>query len=219
MKNYIIYKLTFPSKKVYIGQTSNLTRRFYQYKAKQVKRQPFLQSCLEKYDWEDIIKEVLHTGLSKEQADQKEIELIALQSSNCVNIASGGKSGLCKSIVEFDLSGKLIKTWNNVLEICDHFSIAYSAANYIGEICRSSGKAKGNRYRDSLWLYKNLHDKGIKPQTSNFRALVYKMDENEQIIETFNSCKEAADKLGVSYMAVKQAIYRKQKCKGFHLKH
>lgn len=219
MKSYIIYKLTFPSKRAYVGQTTNINRRFAQYKSKLVKRQPLLQSCLEKYNWDEIKTEILHSNLSKEEADSKEIEEIAKISDNCANLASGGSSGLCKPIIQFDLKGSQIKTWNNVLEICDYLGVPYTRTVYIGEICRNSNKVAGNRYKNYLWLYKNLYDSGQRPILSRVNPLVYKLDEIGNTIETYISCYEAAEKLEVSYMAIKQAIYRNQKCKGFYLKH
>jgi len=77
MKSYIIYKLTFPNGKVYIGQSTNLTKRFKQYEKKQTKRQPLLHNTIVKYDWKEVIKEIIFAGLSKEDADNQEIRLIA----------------------------------------------------------------------------------------------------------------------------------------------
>jgi hypothetical protein len=94
MKNYKVYKHTFPNGKVYIGITS------YKYVSIRWKNgtgyisQPFMWNAINKYGWENIRHEVLFDNLTKEEAEQKEIELIAFYKSNQksfgYNIQSGG---------------------------------------------------------------------------------------------------------------------------------
>lgn len=90
---YSVYKHTSPSGKVYIGIT----------KQKPVKRwlhgkgyadQSYFYNAILKYGWDNIKHEVLFTGLTKEEAEKKEIELIELYHSDDrvhgYNIAHGG---------------------------------------------------------------------------------------------------------------------------------
>lgn len=53
-----------------------------------------MKHAIDKYGWENIKHEILYEGLTKEQAEQKEIELIAKYKSNDLkhgyNIANGG---------------------------------------------------------------------------------------------------------------------------------
>jgi len=55
-----IYKVTSPSGKVYIGQSWNLERRFIQYGAKHIKRQPKLYASIVKYGKEAHRFEIIH---------------------------------------------------------------------------------------------------------------------------------------------------------------
>lgn len=61
IKRCIIYRITSPSMKLYIGQTINFKRRLITYKSLQCKNQPALYNSIKKYGWEnhtvDIIEE------------------------------------------------------------------------------------------------------------------------------------------------------------------
>lgn len=93
--NYCVYKHITPQNKVYIGITSiNPTKRWNYgcgYKHNQ-----YFYRAIKKYGWDNIKHEILLTGLTKKQAEQKEIELIALYKSNKkeygYNIESGGNT-------------------------------------------------------------------------------------------------------------------------------
>lgn len=77
MNDYSVYIHTTPSGKVYVGITrqENPNRRWqngYGYRT-----QVLFYRAIQKYGWESIKHEVVLTGLSKEDAENKEIELIA----------------------------------------------------------------------------------------------------------------------------------------------
>ena len=90
---YKVYKHTFPNSKVYIGITCQepndrwLNGKGYRHNA-------YMVNSIQKYGWDNIKHEVLFDNLTKEQAEEKEIELIALFNSNRreygYNIESGG---------------------------------------------------------------------------------------------------------------------------------
>lgn len=92
MDNYKVYKHTFPNNKVYIGITkNNVARRWMNgngYNSQYVYR------AINKYGWDNIKHEVLFENLTKEEAEQKEISLIAHYKSNKTqhgyNISCGG---------------------------------------------------------------------------------------------------------------------------------
>lgn len=92
-KNYKVYKHTFPNGKVYIGITK--MKPYNRWKRGQCyKPQPLIYRAICKYGWDNIKHEILFDGLTKEEAEQKEIELIALYKSNNhkygYNISLGG---------------------------------------------------------------------------------------------------------------------------------
>lgn len=89
---YTVYKHTSPSGKVYIGMTSmNPEKRWsngYGY------RTQVFYHAIKKYGWNNIKHEILFERLTKEEAEQKEIELIAYYKSNQkehgYNVDNGG---------------------------------------------------------------------------------------------------------------------------------
>ena len=93
-KEYCVYKHTAPNGKVYIGQTCKKpTERWangFGY------RHQMFYKAIQKYGWDRIAHEILFEGLSKEEADKKEIELISYYDSanpnKGYNIAFGGVS-------------------------------------------------------------------------------------------------------------------------------
>lgn len=94
-KRYIVYKHITPDGKSYIGATSTSTQRRWQ-GGTNYKTSYRFNEAIQKYGWENIRHEVLCEGLTKEEAEQKEIEYIALLKSNDpqygYNIESGGNS-------------------------------------------------------------------------------------------------------------------------------
>jgi group I intron endonuclease len=93
---YSVYKHTTPNNKVYIGITKNNPEIRWA-NGLGYSHQIFFRAIV-KYGWENIKHEILYTGLTKEQAIEKEIELIRLYDSTDpdkgYNITEGGISPL-----------------------------------------------------------------------------------------------------------------------------
>lgn len=54
-----IYKITNPNGKIYIGQSTNIDKRFYRYKRLECKGQIKLYNSLKKYGWDAHIIEII----------------------------------------------------------------------------------------------------------------------------------------------------------------
>lgn len=94
-KNYKVYKHIFPNGKVYIGITSYRWYKSARWKnGDGYNKQTYMRNAIKKYGWENIKHEILFDNLTKEEAEQKEIELIAFYKSNQreygYNIQKGG---------------------------------------------------------------------------------------------------------------------------------
>lgn len=99
-ENYVVYKHTSPSGKVYIGITNrNPSIRWgkngRQYLNKQKNGEyahRFFANAILKYGWNHIKHEILFTNLSRKEACEKEVKLIALYKSKGMsyNITDGG---------------------------------------------------------------------------------------------------------------------------------
>lgn len=99
MNNYLIYKAISPSGKVYIGMTKKSLaerRKEHEWHSKSNKRKKIFHCALRKYDL-NFSWEVLENGLTKKEAELREIFYIA--QFNCTDIdfgynqAKGGMAG------------------------------------------------------------------------------------------------------------------------------
>lgn len=93
-RKYCVYRHTSPSGKVYIGITcQNPIRRWAH--GHGYRRNQYFTRAIKKYTWEAFTHEILFDGLTKEEACEKEIELIGFHRSNNdeygYNISSGGE--------------------------------------------------------------------------------------------------------------------------------
>ena len=103
MNNWCVYVHISPSKKYYVGITSQKPERRWDngnaYLKKNKKGEftqpPFAHAIL-KYSWENFEHRILYSELSKEDAEKKEMRLIALLKSNDgrhgYNVRSGGST-------------------------------------------------------------------------------------------------------------------------------
>lgn len=93
-KNYSVYKHTCQNGKVYIGITSMEPKR--RWKNGEGYRTQIFYRAIQKYGFDNIQHEILFKDLTKDEAEQKERELIAYYKSNQkdygYNIDNGGSS-------------------------------------------------------------------------------------------------------------------------------
>ena len=92
-RNYTVYKHTCPNGKVYIGITGRSPKIRWDY-GRNYKNNKHFTNAIQKYGWDNIKHDVLFENLTKQQAEQKEIELIseykATNSKYGYNIQNGG---------------------------------------------------------------------------------------------------------------------------------
>ena len=94
-RNYTVYMHTSPSGKRYIGITCKKPEYRWN-KGKGYRDNDYFTKAIQKYGWNNIQHEILLTKLTKEEAEQMEIKLIAKYKSNQrefgYNIANGGNT-------------------------------------------------------------------------------------------------------------------------------
>lgn len=92
---YSVYKHTAPNGKVYIGITGRPPQKRWGGGANYAKQRHFY-NAIQRYGWENIKHEILFSGLTKEQAEKIEVELIAKYKSDNreygYNIDHGGNA-------------------------------------------------------------------------------------------------------------------------------
>ena len=91
--SYCVYKHTFPNGKVYIGITGQKPENRWGLNGRGYNKQPLMHSAIRKYGWDSIKHEVLFNELTKEEAEQKEIELISSYKSNQIEFGYNSTSG------------------------------------------------------------------------------------------------------------------------------
>lgn len=212
---YQVYKHTNKiNKKVYIGITGQNWQRRWKTKYKANK---FFHSAILKYGEENFDHEVLFEHLIKEEAQQKEIELIAEYKSNDpeygYNLSSGGEShngciGMhyqteeSKAKISATHKGKVIPQ-----DVRDKMSKSHKGKhskpvwlNTPEQIEASRQRMIGNNYA-SLRTHENT-------------TPVSSIDSNGNITQ-YNSIKEAAKAVGTTPTSIYRACSKKRKtCKG-----
>ena len=95
--NYIVYMHTSPNNKRYIGITSQKPERRWRKNGEGYKDNAYFWRAIQKYSWDNFKHDILYIDLTKEEAEQKEVELIAYYNSNNIdfgyNMSVGGESG------------------------------------------------------------------------------------------------------------------------------
>jgi len=209
-----VYKITSPSEKIYIGITSNVIKRFCSYKNNNDEKQTILYNSIKKYGWDAHKKEILYISLFKEEAEQKEIELIKYYKDNktSLNIADGGFSPStskyintkAKVVLQFDIDGNFIKEWSSINLI--DISLSFSGSN-IAQVCRK----KTFFQHGYLWVFKNDFENGVIPfytdRVHNERGKKLLLLNSEKIIiREYHSIKDALANYPIKN--VKRNIYK-----------
>ena len=90
---YKVYKLTSPSKKIYIGITCQPIKKRWE-NGCGYKKCPAIHKAIKKYGWDNFQKEILYENLSESEAKEFEISLIKYFKSNNkkygYNLTEGG---------------------------------------------------------------------------------------------------------------------------------
>lgn len=140
-RTFVVYKHTNKlNGKIYIGITGqNVRKRWGKCSKAYVPSTSRFGKAIQKYGWDNFTHEIIADNLTREQACQKEVELIAKYQtqdpSKGYNIRAGGELstyGLHHSeatrkknseaqilyrVGQYDLEGRLIKCWSGVFEI------------------------------------------------------------------------------------------------------
>lgn len=94
--SYTVYKHTSPSGKSYIGITNRNPEKRWGIDGMYYKGSILFYNAIQKYGWNNIEHEILFTGLTEEEAKQKEIELISHYKAFNIsyNLTDGGDGSL-----------------------------------------------------------------------------------------------------------------------------
>ena len=105
MKTFVIYVLTAPNGKRYVGQTCDFRERMYRHA--QAKNDYAISRAIRKYGWENFGKEIVSDNVSAEDVDYFEkrwIQYFGTLAPNGYNLNNGGNGG---KVVSDDTKRKL----------------------------------------------------------------------------------------------------------------
>ena len=69
MKQGVIYKITSPSGRIYIGKTINVNSRVTSYRNNNNTDQPLIYRSIKKYGWENHLFEIIHNAPENELSE------------------------------------------------------------------------------------------------------------------------------------------------------
>lgn len=145
MKRYYIYKHTSPSNKTYIGITSLKPERRWK-NGKGYNSQIFYRA-IQKYGWNNFKHEILYSNLTKQEAEQKEIELIKKYKSTNpkygYNVDNGGNtSGTHSEITRKKISEYMMGDTRNVGRVHTKESRQHMSESHLGNKLSDEAKRK-----------------------------------------------------------------------------
>jgi predicted GIY-YIG superfamily endonuclease len=145
MKQHILYKLTFPNGKVYIGQTVNFSIRMRGHKNDSFNPNRFSRNCqvnnaIRKYGWENVKTEIIFECSENEIdiLEKKYIKLfdstnrnfgynregggnskktVSMESRKLISASRKGKRNWGKKVAQIDIrTNKIVKVWECIAD-------------------------------------------------------------------------------------------------------
>lgn len=181
---YTVYKHTLPKEisgknndMVYIGITSWKPEKRWQ-NGRGYYKQSYFYNAIEKYGFNSFVHEILYSDLTKDEAEQKEIELIAKYQSNNrefgYNIANGGN---CIGTVSEETKRKISK------------------ANMGNQYGKGHILSDEHKRKISEAMKGNQHTKGLK-MPEHVKRILFESRQNEEVrkkISIANTGKKQTD--------------------------
>lgn len=193
-KNYTVYMHQNKiNGKKYIGITGNIPEVRWN-NGKGYYKNPYFNHAIQKYGWDNFEHIILYEGLTKEEAEDLEIETIAkydtTNSDNGYNLHHGGNLRNINHVYQYDrYSGKLIGEYTTVAEVNSKLGF-YSE---ISDVCYGKRKTAHNFYWSYKYLGEYLSDELVKEINKSFRKPIAQYDLDGNFIRSYNSKDEASD--------------------------
>lgn len=192
---YCVYKHTFPNDKTYIGITGlNPLKRWsngYGYK-----KQTILYRAICKYGWDNIKHEIVIAGLTRKQAMEKEIELIALYKSNQKEY---GYNRDCGGSIPTE-------------EMRKHLSNVNKGYSHTEESKKKMSETRKSRkaWNKGLNTPQEIKDKIAEKQ--NYRT--FQLNDDGEVVQVYKSAREASRVTGVCRSSIVLCCNEKIKTAG-----
>jgi group I intron endonuclease len=225
-----IYKITSPSGKIYIGQTTNYSKRHNAYKNHKCKGQPKLFASIEKYGFInhiiEIVKECEVKDLNYYERYYQEYYESVLNGLNLRYTATTDKSGFMSEETKKKMSdsgkGKIItEEWRKNLSIAgmnrrhtEEEKQKISQANK-GKIKTPEHIAKIQATLKTMQMPKRSEEtKALQSLNNGKSKKVNQYDLEGNFINQFRSGSQASRELGISVMSISSCALGKLKTGG-----
>lgn len=184
---YKVYKYTnIINGKIYIGQTMDTLEMRAGANGYKYRKCPHFYNAIKKYGWENFISEILADNLTREQANELEIEYIEKFNSQNpevgYNISDGGNTNsvLRKKIYQYSLDGEYIREWESLSD----------AIRFYGQSIAPATRMRSAGYQ---WNYEKV-DKMTSNHNPNtgISKKVYQYSLDGDFIAEYSSISEAA---------------------------
>ena len=224
--SYCVYKHTVPNGKVYIGITGREPSRRWE-NGNGYRHNKHFYRAIKKYGWGNIRHEILFDGLNKEDAEQKEIELIAeyhsMDKDKGYNLREGGSTSTFSEIslekMRRSHLGKHLPDEQKI-KISDSMKGRKVSDGMLGHKHRDDTKRLmrerklGKHLSDCTKMQISENRKGICTGTNNPRA---KSVKNLDTGEVFDTLRDACGKYALSHGNLSLVCSGKRKtCGGYH---
>ena len=225
-----IYKITSPSNKIYIGQTTNYSKRHNAYKNHKCKRQPKLFASIEKYGFInhtiEIVKECQVEDLNYYERYYQEYYESVLNGLNLRYTATTDKSGFMSEESKKRMSdsgkGKIItEEWRKNLSIA---GMGRKHTKEEKQKISQSHKGKKKSVEHIAKIQATLKTMQMPKRSEETKALqslnngkskkVNQYDLQGNFINQFRSCSQAGRELGISNMGISCCALGKTKTAG-----
>lgn len=204
---YCVYKHITPNSKVYIGITSQIPRKRWKGGKSGYVDNDYFTKAIQKYGWENIRHEILFDGLTKEEAEQKEIELIAQYKSNQreygYNIENGGS-----------VSGKHSEETRKRMSEAQKGEKNHRYGKRFPFQNIKAFSMLTNEEREAMRINKSVSHKGQIPVN---RIAVEQYTKQGDFVASFVSYKEASELTGVELANICRACRNERKSAGGYI--
>lgn len=240
---YTVYMHTSPSGKRYIGITSNKSPERRWGKNGSYYTNKHLRSAIAKYGWENFKHEILFKKLTKQEAEEKEIELIAKYQSNNrefgYNIENGGNcigtmseetkrmlSEIHKSIdkdwvripiCQYTTDGVLIREWKSSVHAEKALGIEHTS---IRCCCRGDVKISGGyiwKNKDDILTEEEVVWRNTSNRYSPNKKEVSQYDRDGTFIKKYDSILSASKELDIEHAVISRCCNDTQRIAGGYI--
>ncbi len=199
-----IYKITSPSNKIYIGQSVNLTNRFYKYKHNDCKKQFKLYNSFKKYGYKNHKIEII---------EKCNIEELTNKEGYWQDYYDSVNKGLnCKRVTTLDKTGYLSEETKNKISKANKgrvfsekvlYNIREKRKNRIvsNETKLKQSNSAINRFKNETEEEKNKRINSIKLNNTKSKKVI-DLSNNK----IYSSCTEAAQFLGLNKKSLSKKL-------------